>query len=169
MIVRLDQLTDGSHRRTWEGKIDQIDLVYPDESADVGVKADIHRLRDLITVRGDISALFVRPCDRCLEPARTEISTPLHVVIRVRSISTETEEGDDGEFIVTVSDDDIEVDLTEVIRDRLVVEVPMVVHCSETCNGLCPDCGTDLNRETCNCASSADQRLAALGSIQIKE
>ena len=169
MIVRLDKLTDGSHRQEWEGEIDRIDLVYPDDTADVNVTANIHRLRDLITVRGDISAIFRRPCDRCLEPARTEINTPLHIVMRLRSVSSATEEGDEGEFLVTVSDEDAEVDLTDVIRDRLVVEVPMVVHCSETCKGLCPECGANLNREACNCASSADPRLAALGSIQIRK
>ena len=166
MIIRLDKLRDGSHHQKWSGSLTGVDLVYPEEVADVSVSADIHRLGDLITVRGRIVGSLKRPCDRCLEPADVSLDTLLHVVIRVRSVATSTEEGDDGEFIITVADDDSEVDLTDLIRDRLVVDFPLVVHCDEDCKGLCPQCGANLNIAPCTCAISVDPRWEALKSIR---
>ena len=166
MIIRLDKLRDGSHHQKWSGTLTGVDLVYPEAIVEVAVTADIHRLRDLITVRGRITGSLTRPCDRCLEPAEVSLDTPLHVVIRVRSVASTTEEGDDGEFIVTVAEEDSEVDITDLIRDRLVVDFPLVVHCDEACKGLCPQCGANLNTAPCTCAVNVDPRGEALKSIR---
>ncbi len=166
MIIRLDKLRDGSHHQKWSGALTGVDLVYPEAIVEVAVSADIHRLRDLITVRGRITGSLTRPCDRCLEPAEVSLDTPLHVVIRVRSVASTTEEGDDGEFIVTVAEEDSEVDITDLIRDRLVVDFPLVVHCDEACKGLCPQCGANLNTAPCTCAVTVDPRWEALKSIR---
>jgi uncharacterized protein len=166
MIVRLDGLRNGSHRQSWESTLDCVDMAHEDVDAAVGVNVQIHRLDDLITVRGDISAEMSRPCDRCLAPATVEIKAPLHVVIRQRSVSIETEEGDEGEFILTISDEAPEVDVVSLIRDRLAVEVPMVVHCGPDCKGLCLGCGANLNTDDCSCTTESDSRWNALRSNQ---
>ena len=168
MIIHLDELKDGSHRQSWAGQIVGIDLIYPEISASVQVKADIHRLRDIITVRGFIRAQLTRPCDRCLKPAHLALEAPLHVIIRQRAVALAPEEGDDGEYLLTVSTEDVEVDLTDQIRDRLIVEVPMVIHCHEDCKGLCPRCGADLNEGPCGCPVEIDPRWEALKAITIE-
>ena len=169
MIINLDKLTDGSHDRGWSGQIDEVDLVYPEVVMTVQVEARIHRLQDLITVRGDIVGHGVRPCDRCLNEANVSITAPLHVVIRERSVAMEAEEGDDGEYLLTATDDDAEIDLTDQIRGALVVEVPISVHCREDCKGLCSTCGADLNDSPCGCSPQADDRWSGLGSISFDE
>ncbi len=169
MIIRLDTLKDGSRRQSWSGSTDEVDLIYPEVQATVEVDGHTHRLRDLVTVRGNISATLERPCDRCLEPASVDISIPLHVIIQIRSVRAETEEGDDGEFIITVPEDDTEVDLTELIRHRVSVEMPMVIHCREECAGLCSECGENLNDGQCRCTENVDSRWDTLKSIDFKD
>ncbi len=44
-----------------------------------------------------------------------------------------------------------EVDLTDDIREELLLALPDYIHCSEDCKGLCPHCGANLNDETCSC------------------
>jgi len=166
MIIHIDRLDDGTSRQNWSGEIAGIDLIYPGEVADVQVAASVHRLRDLITVRGQIRARLVRPCDRCLGEAQMALESGLHAVIRRRSVTLPPEEGDEGEYLLTITEEDGEVDLTDQIRDRLVVEVPMAVHCSEECKGLCPRCGADLNQGPCTCPPEENVRWAGLGSIR---
>ena len=55
MIIRLDKLRDGSHHQKWSGTLTGVDLVYPEAIADVAVTADIHRLSEMINVRGRIN------------------------------------------------------------------------------------------------------------------
>ena len=48
------------------------------------------------------------------------------------------------------------LDLTGVIREELVLDVPTLVLCREDCAGLCPTCGADLNAGPCACVRSAE-------------
>ena len=169
MTLNLDKLTDGSHRREWSGKVDGVDLAYPEVVTTVEVDARIHRLQDLVTVRGDITGRAVRPCDRCLNPAEVTVTAGLHVVIRQRSIAMGPEASDDGEHLLTATEEDAEIDLTDQIRDSLVVEMPMSVHCREDCEGLCPRCGADLNEGPCGCSQQSDDRWSGLSSITFDE
>jgi uncharacterized protein len=169
MKINLDGLRDGSHKREWSGPVSGVDLLNPDAAAEVDVQAIIHRLGDLITVRGELTGHYDRKCDRCLRPASVAMTAPLEVVIRQRAVAVDPDEGDEGEYIVSASDDQVEVDLMDQIRDRIVVEMPMSAQCRDDCKGLCPHCGADLNQGPCECSPETDDRWAGLKSIKLKE
>src|SRR6266496_6146848 len=57
------------------------------------------------------------------------------------------------------------VDLTEAIRQNLLLDLPMVVVCQENCKGLCPQCGQDLNLGSCECEPEVDARLSVLKTL----
>ena len=58
------------------------------------------------------------------------------------------------------------LDLTEAFFDNLFLEMPMTSVCSESCKGLCPVCGADLNRGQCDCQKNKiDARFSALESL----
>ncbi len=44
------------------------------------------------------------------------------------------------------------IELGEVVREQLQLQIPFQPLCSETCKGLCSNCGTDLNQGRCACA-----------------
>jgi uncharacterized protein len=61
------------------------------------------------------------------------------------------------------------IDLDEVIFEQVVLQVPMKPLCSESCRGLCPHCGVNLNKTTCNCQNEViDERLAVLKRIKLE-
>ena len=49
---------------------------------------------------------------------------------------------------------DLEVDLTEDVREELLLAVPSCFYCSPDCKGICPMCGANLNHETCSCGDA---------------
>ncbi len=49
-----------------------------------------------------------------------------------------------------------EVDLTDDIREELLLAIPDYIHCTDDCKGLCPRCGANLNDETCTCGEDND-------------
>ena len=58
------------------------------------------------------------------------------------------------------------LDLTDAFFDNLFLEMPMTSVCSETCKGLCPICGANLNRGQCSCQThKIDARLVALEAL----
>ena len=59
-----------------------------------------------------------------------------------------------------------EIDLDHLLREQFHLALPMKPLCSDSCHGLCPICGTNLNRETCACTREwQDPRLDALRAL----
>jgi uncharacterized protein len=61
------------------------------------------------------------------------------------------------------------VDLTEDIRESILLALPSYPVCKESCRGLCPQCGTNLNEGTCACTPPADVRWGALEGLGLGE
>ena len=61
------------------------------------------------------------------------------------------------------------VDLTDSIREDILLQLPQRALCQENCRGLCVRCGADLNESACQCkAESGDLRWHALDQIKLK-
>jgi uncharacterized protein len=116
-----------------------------------------------VLVQGRLHAQAALTCSRCLEPVEVpldvdleEIFTPTIDVLTGRSIQNEEE--DRALWI----DDHHLLDLSEVLRQYVLLALPMHVLCREECLGLCPVCGQNLNQGSCGCTSEPDERWAAL-------
>lgn len=58
-----------------------------------------------------------------------------------------------------------QVDLTEMIRQNVLLALPIVTLCQENCQGLCSQCGHDLNLGPCECKPEVDTRLSILEKL----
>ena len=85
-----------------------------------------------LLVSGRLSASVELMCDRCAEFSRHELSTE-DVCHRYENVAGEV------------------VDLTEGLREDILVAFPQTHLCSEDCAGLCPRCGANLNEGPCGC------------------
>lgn len=50
----------------------------------------------------------------------------------------------------------MEIDTSDFIRQEIILHFPMIPVCSNSCKGLCPKCGTNLNKKSCNCKTDSD-------------
>jgi uncharacterized protein len=107
------------------------------------------------------------PCSRCLESYRIPIDLPFDL-----SYLPQAENAGHGEH--EIQDEDLStayyrgevIDLGELLREQFYLALPMKPLCSEGCKGLCPQCGTNLNRGTCDCKPVwEDPRLAGLKAL----
>ena len=70
---------------------------------------------------------------------------------------------------VRLAGDEI-IDLTEGIREEIILGLPLKNLCSEDCKGLCPVCGMNLNEGTCTCdRSKVDPRWSVLERLKKRE
>jgi uncharacterized protein len=107
-----------------------------------------------------LAAMVRAECRRCLAPVDVPLSQPLGLVF----VTGEDARGDDDCYVVprraTV------LDLTEAVREELILAVPPFVTCRDDCRGLCPRCGADLNAGPCGCQQETDPRWAALTKLR---
>ncbi len=58
------------------------------------------------------------------------------------------------------------IDLQQLLGEQLLLSLPMKPLCQTACEGLCSQCGINLNNEACDCKPEVDPRLASLGAIR---
>ncbi|MGI9135530.1 MAG: YceD family protein [Candidatus Nanopelagicales bacterium] len=107
-------------------------------------------------------------CARCLEPVgwgeTLEIAQMFeYAATDSRGAIIPTAEGDEDEALPVILDDLI--DLTEVLRDAVVLALPLAPLCSAECPGLCPECGIVLAEAPGHAHEQIDPRWAALGGL----
>jgi len=122
-----------------------------------------------ILVQGQLSTEAELECARCLAPARVTI--PFELVEHFRP-TVDLPEGppilrdpDAEDEPATEIDAHHVLDLSAVIEQTLVLNVPLHPLCRPDCLGLCPNCGHDLNDGPCGCTGSADPRWDALRAL----
>ena len=98
-----------------------------------------------IAVTADIASALSVECRRCVKPFEIDITTTLNLFFAFSNESSDPDEAD------TQSYDGETLDISEDARQALLLEIPMWPLCSETCEGLCLQCGTELNAGTCAC------------------
>jgi uncharacterized protein len=118
------------------------------------------RTEEEVLVRGTLFVDVELECGRCLQPTPTTLRIELEE--RFRQASTESPQ-DDQVFLL---DADNHMDLRPVLQDLVILAVPMHVVCRPDCAGLCPVCGQDLNKGSCDCETEEiDPRLIALKAL----
>jgi len=126
--------------------------------------AELSRTLMEIRVRGHLSTTVEDPCDRCLEPVSFVIDTDFDLVYRPAEQIPEHEEMNIPESESEVGFYEGEgLDLADVVREQILLSLPMHRLCSGDCKGICPVCGQNRNNIDCNCqAEAGDDRWAGL-------
>jgi len=132
-------------------------------------KASFHidKVNEEILVKGDLSALLEMECSRCLkhfEEARdVEVNVVFHPLEELQG--EEKHEIKDDELDMGFYRGDI-LDLKDLLKEQILLTIPMKPLCSEGCRGICPRCGADMNIVSCTCEKkSLDPRLTVLRKL----
>ncbi|HEX4620364.1 MAG TPA: DUF177 domain-containing protein, partial [Myxococcaceae bacterium] len=144
--------------------------------------AELHKVSGGVLLRAKFNAEVTAPCKRCL----ADVSVGLPVAFTLNLIpksqlmnEAKTAAGEDdgqaeqtGSFDLKAADQEVfdgrTIDLDPILREQVLLALPMNVVCREDCKGLCPSCGKDLNEGPCPCEPRAvDPRLAALKGIKL--
>jgi DUF177 domain-containing protein len=122
------------------------------------------RFRLVGRVEGEIELA----CSRCLEPFTLPVTTDFDLrYIPHTENSGEGEREVEEDDLTTAFYADDQIDLGHLVMEQLHLALPMKPLCSETCKGLCPQCGTNLNTGSCSCDPRwEDPRLAVLKAIK---
>lgn len=133
----------------------------------VDLQITIHKDRDRYRLVGGVRTAIELGCSRCLEPYRLPVDAAfdLRYVPQAENALDGEREIEDEDLSAAYYRDD-EIDLGQLVEEQLYLVLPMKPLCRLDCRGLCPQCGVNLNVETCCCeARWEDPRLAGLKAI----
>ena len=102
-------------------------------SGPVKVKAIVSKIENSLNLKINLQAKALGQCSRCLN----DIVLPIAKDFRLN---------------IAIDKSDTSIDISEDIRQEIILEYPDKPLCEETCLGLCVNCGRNLNEGNCNCA-----------------
>jgi len=107
-----------------------------------------------IRISGKLDTTVELACSRCLDPARVQVSRPFDLFFRERDEAmfdedeeVELHENDTRTAFFTGR----KLAIADILREQILLAVPMKALCTIDCKGLCPTCGTNLNSGSCGC------------------
>ncbi len=143
--------------------------------------ARFKKVANRVFLTGQMKADVVAPCKRCTKDV--ELSVPVGFSLRMvdkREVDRAGRDDDEdagtsesaGSFDLDQADaepfDGKTIDLDPIIREQVLLALPVSVLCQDDCKGLCTVCGQDLNEKDCGCDRKVvDVRLAKLKDIKL--
>ena len=119
----------------------RIEMIGVPEGAQVELRLRLESVMEGVLVTGEVDVPLVGSCARCLEPVEDTLELDVQELFAYEGSTTEaTSEEDevrrlDGDFL----------DLEPMVRDLVVLSLPLSPVCSDDCRGLCVDCGQRLD------------------------
>ncbi len=151
LIVDLNRLDSEGEIFEGETASDVVDIgesEFAQPCGGIQYKLKIQALGSELLVRGTLEQIFICRCAICDTSFDLKVKEPGFV----------------DSFKIT--EENSFPDLTDAIREAIILDLPAFPRCSENCRGLCESCGADLNNSACGCgAVREDIRWSALDAL----
>ena len=121
-----------------------------------------------IRLRGHFAGRFQVPCARCVEPVELPLAADYDLIFRPAAADAEA-----SERSITAPETEIgyylkdSLLLEDVLREQVLLSLPVRTLCKPDCKGLCPRCGANRNSQPCTCdVGPSDPRWEALAGLR---
>ena len=122
-----------------------------------------HKIVKDIRLAGNLKTRVELDCARCLEPVLQDVRHNFDLLYRPQGADAGREE-----LSVTSAEAEVSyyqgegLQLEDVLREQVILALPLRAICRDDCKGLCPHCGTNLNVEQCACAGPLEDPAGRL-------
>ena len=172
MKIRLEDIKASAKELSYTEEVEELNRRLGQGGRDyqlpAGLAVDVSYYRAGLDLffQGALHGEVLGSCARCLEEYRFDLDHPFTFILTPRAAAG-TEPG-------KLSADDLalsyfqgeEIDLTPLVHEQTILALPTRPLCGEDCQGLCAQCGANLNAGPCGCpAAPADPRLAVLHTL----
>lgn len=150
-----------------------LNFAEPLESANFKLRAPVRaslsiaRTGTEIFVSGETELSLELICSRCVKAFTKDMVLDINAIYRpiAEFRKEDTHEVCETELDMAFYEED-ELDIDELLKEQIILNIPMQPLCTESCKGICPQCGTDLNVTECKCELiNTDSRLEILKTL----
>ena len=154
MRIKVDDLKIEFSRYSFEllqSDLKRLDSKYQFEKA-ICVAA-LKRDKEFIILKGEYQITLNAPCDYCF--SSTQVVLDEEFELDLMPEKSRPEDSSDVEISIKSRDVEyyqgFEISLAGYFEDQIILDLPMSVICSETCKGVCQQCGINRNISSCDC------------------
>lgn len=120
---------------------------------------------DEIICQGMIYTTLEIECSRCLDLFDFPVNAGMQFIAQMLEGPVEFEDEDNDDYEV-IPKTQMTLDISQRVKDAIILSIPLKPLCTEDCLGLCPMCGANLNEGQCDCTpDKTDERWEALKNL----
>lgn len=141
----------------FSGLLQQVFADYFDPTLESRLSIQLFYFDGLVNVLGGMYLRLKTECNRCLASFQWQSQIPIHVILlpsddeRKKKKKRELEKkADQGDAQLGIYEGH-QVDLESLLKEHILLNLPISLTCSDQCKGLCPTCGQNLNVDSCEC------------------
>lgn len=191
MLVKIEEIRDEGLKLNERMSLEQLGTALEGSgfkaTEPLAYTANLRKVSGGVLLEGKFTAHVETPCKRCLTDAKLDLPVSFTLNLVPESLARgedvldeeELEEKDraqgesGGSFAMDDADEEVfdgkVIDLDPILREQMLLALPMNAVCREDCQGLCPRCGQNLNEKQCGCDTRfEDPRLAVLKNFKLK-
>lgn len=152
MKIHLPKYPQGIHRITENLEPDSLGLDPQVFREPIQATLTLDRHDPYLEFRFHLQTRSYHECDRCLAEFQMELDarSPMLYVLGSSATVPKVDDAD----LVYVPAGTTDLDVSTELRDFVILALPGKSLCREDCRGICPGCGSDLNRQPCTCVTS---------------
>jgi len=139
----------------------------------LNIRLKAFRIRELFEVRGSFRTRMRLPCSRCLKDFDTPLASDFELTY-TKEVPGLMDVFEDEDIELRVEEIGMiyfkgeEINLQQGIQEQVVMAFPLQPLCDKNCKGLCPKCGSNLNRGDCGCKREpVSNKFAALKNLKL--
>lgn len=183
LAIHLTEIPDEGLDITEEVQPDELELTTEEAvlREPISLSVNLIKAGAHVHAEGAMEGTFIWECVRCLKPYDKAMHIPFIAEYRVPDSSTKSrgrvmkDRRQDSSDVESVDQDDDayvctgdQVELADMLREHIILSVPMQPLCHEQCRGLCPVCGRDRNEELCSCVEETQKNPFAILQERLK-
>ena len=168
MILDLSQFESFPARLSVEADPEKIEIDYEGVVRLISARLDlnIQNSGEEFFCQGEANASIRLTCARCLKEFDRELDNSINFIVCSKQWHDDCRGEEDNEEYVFFKGSDLQADVSELMRQAVIMSISLKPLCSEDCKGLCPSCGINLNEKSCQCEKGkVDTRWEALKKI----
>ncbi len=149
LIINVNSLQDGENKFSFAFPAEFLNIKYELDHR-VILKATIYKKNKKLKLVMNVSFKITLICSLCIEKFHRNVNTSLTLYLipfrNDNKTNTELEKKD----LLTEQYKE-EINLLQLTKEMILLWIPIAPKCKVSCKGLCPTCGINLNKNTCNC------------------
>jgi uncharacterized protein len=173
MKIRVNQITESPKEKSFEEGTDELNRMYDGERVGdfhfppaVNAHVLYYRSGQELFFQGSVSGAVEGTCSRCLKDYSLPVEKEFNLVLLPDPLGLKSRELNRDEMGLSYYSTE-EIDLAPLIREQVLLALPIRPLCDDQCRGLCASCGAELNQGPCGCApSEGDPRMGTFRALR---
>jgi uncharacterized protein len=134
------------------------------EDKDSSGKVEIMRIKEGFNVKvEDFKTKVEEKCEKCLKSYKQDIEAPFAERFFYIDLPENPQDPNDT-FLIDKKN--FKINISEMLRQEIILHFPAKSVCCNHCKGLCPVCGADLNKKSCECETEKDPQEKPLSKLK---